>query len=445
MPREGRPQARLLVDGDGGARWPLLWSHVDKIGRSSSKKRRVTRLMDGLLKKSSGDSSQAAALTVISVAPGMAKSRGGPTFSIAGLCEAVARAGMTQLLQTVAAAPGDPELLPDPGLVQTIRVPGFHSKALRLLYSPSFQRGLFQRCQKSRVGVMHNHGLWTQPNHAAARVARQLEIPMVVSAHGMLAGWAMHHKAWKKKFGWWAYQKADLKQARVIRVTAEHEALAVRQLGFQQPLALIPNGIEIPTLAEPANGKEPRVLLFVGRIYPVKGLLNLVKAWAAVRPPGWRCIIAGPDEAGHQREVLAALAEAGLGDEFSFPGAIDGSAKWALYRSADLCVLPSFTENFGLVVAEALACGVPVITTQGTPWECLRARDCGWWVPVGAEPLAAALREATGTTDARRREMGRRGRQLVEEKYAWGPIGRSMVQVYHWMLGYGPKPDCIIG
>ena len=380
----------------------------------------------------------------MSVIPGMAKSRGGPTFGVAGLCEATAQAGISQLLMTIEAPQGEPERLPAPGVVETVRVPGFHSKALRLIYSPGFRRELLQRCRDADIEIIHNHGLWTQPNHVAARVARQLKIPLIASAHGMLATWALQHKAWKKKLGWWAYQKADLEQAHVIRATAEHEALAIRKLGFRQPIALVPNGIEIPDRAEPANGKDPRVLLFVGRIYPVKGLLSLVKAWAAVRPQGWRCVIAGPEEAGHKREVEAAISDLGLGNGFSFPGAIDGDAKWDLYRSADLFVLPSFTENFGLVVAEALACGVPVITTMGTPWECLRVRDCGWWVDIGAEPLAAALKEATGATDARRREMGLRGRQLVEERYAWGPIGKSMAEVYHWMLGRAPKPECII-
>ena len=394
--------------------------------------------------KVSGLKSGVPTACVMSVTPGMAKSRGGPTFGVAGLCEATAHAGVSQFLMTVEAPEGEAERLPAPGAVETVRVPGFHSKALRLTYSRGFQRQLLQRCREQGIDIIHNHGLWSQPNHVAARVARQLGIPLVVSAHGMLAAWALQHKAWKKRLGWWVYQKADLEQARVIRATAEHEALAIRKLGFRQPIALIPNGIEIPDRGEPANGKDPRVLLFVGRIYPVKGLLNLVKAWAAVRPQGWRCVLAGPDEAGHKRVVEAAIGEAGLGSAFSFPGAIDGSAKWDLYRSADLFVLPSFTENFGLVVAEALACGVPVVTTRGTPWESLPVRDCGWWADVGAEPLAAALREATGATDARRREMGLRGRQFVEERYAWGPIAESMVQVYQWMLGRHSKPDCII-
>ena len=397
-----------------------------------------------MLKKNTGPKSEVPTTCVISVIPGMAKSRGGPTFGVAGLCEATAHAGISQLLMTVEAPQGEEEKLPAPGAVETIRARGFHSKALRLTYSPGFRRELLQRCREHGIEIIHNHGLWSQPNHAAARVARQLEIPLVVSTHGMLAAWALQHKAWKKKLGWWAYQKADLEQARVIRATAEPEALAIRKLGFHQPIALVPNGIEFPARTEPVNGKGAHVLLFVGRLYPVKGLLNLVKAWAAVRPQGWRCVVAGPDEAGHKREVEAAVSDAGLGNAFSFPGAIDGDAKWDLYRSADLFVLPSFTENFGLVVAEALACGVPAITTKGTPWECLPVRDCGWWVDIGVEPLSAALKEATGATDARRREMGLRGRQLVEERYAWGPIGKTMAEVYQWILGRASKPDCII-
>src|ERR1035437_461808 len=359
-----------------------------------------------VLKKSRELKREVPKACVMSVIPGMAKSRGGATFGVAGLCEATAQAGVSQLLMTVEAPKGEPEWLPAPRTVETIRVPGFHSKALRLLYSPGFRRELLQRCSAHRIEIMHSHGLWSQPNHVAARVAHQLAIPLVVSAHGMLAAWALQHKAWKKRLGWWAYQKADLDQARVIRATAEHEALAISNLGLRQPIALIPNGIEIPDQAQATNGKEPRVLLFVGRIYPVKGLLNLVKAWAGRRPPGGRCIIAGPDEAGHKREVETAISNAGLGNAFSFPGSIDGSAKWDLYRSADLFVLPSFTENFGLVVAEALACGVPAITTKGAPWQSLQTRGCGWWVDIGFEPLVAVLREATGATDAQRREIG---------------------------------------
>jgi glycosyltransferase involved in cell wall biosynthesis len=97
-----------------------------------------------------------------------------------------------------------------------------------------------------------------------------------------------------------------------------------------------------------------------------------------------------------------------------------------------------------VVIAEALACGVPVITTKGTPWNELLAHRCGWWVDAGAEPLATAMREAIALTDEQRREMGKRGRCLVEERYSWPKIAVEMKLVYEWVLGGGTKPECVV-
>jgi glycosyltransferase involved in cell wall biosynthesis len=114
-----------------------------------------------------------------------------------------------------------------------------------------------------------------------------------------------------------------------------------------------------------------------------------------------------------------------------------------LLQSASLFVLPTFSENFGIAVAEALAAGVPVITTKGAPWKELETHRCGWWVDVGAEPLATAMREAIALSDEQRRAMGKRGRRLVEERYSWPKIAADMKSVYEWVLGSGPKPECV--
>ena len=139
-----------------------------------------------------------------------------------------------------------------------------------------------------------------------------------------------------------------------------------------------------------------------------------------------------------------AIRERQLENDFSFLGPIEDEDKWQLYRQSDLFVLPSHTENFGLVVAEALACGLPVITTHGTCWQELIAQRCGWWVPIGAAPLANALREATALTDAERREMGRRGRHLIESSYGWPLVAKKMLAVYKWMLGQDSQPEWVI-
>ena len=197
---------------------------------------------------------------------------------------------------------------------------------------------------------------------------------------------------------------------------------------------------------------EIRTALFLGRIHPVKGLLDLVHGWAKVSSQwsevsgqsNWRVVIAGRGEAGHVEEVKVEIRKLKLETSFEFVGPVEGDAKWSLYHSADLFVLPSHSENFGIVVAEALACGVPVITTKGAPWECLQTHRCGWWTDIGVAPLAAVLRDAMSRTDAERQEMGQRGRAWMERDFSWAGVAAKMKTVYAWMLGQGPTPDCVV-
>ena len=292
--------------------------------------------------------------------------------------------------------------------------------------------------------VIHNHGLWLGVNHSGALLARKRCTPLLCSPHGMLRPWAISHKRWKKKLAWWLYQRADLRCAAALHATSPVEAQEFRRLGLENPIAIVPNGISIPPWQEPCQRTGPRTVLFLGRIHLIKGLLTLVSAWAKVRPAGWRCVIAGPDQGGHQAQVEAAITREKLETVFEVTGPVLPEGKWALFHSAHLFVLPSVSENFAVVVAEALAASVPVITTKGTPWEELVTHQCGWWVDIGAEPLEAALREAMALSDEQRQEMGQRGRRLVAEKYAWPKIALQMKSVYEWVLGGGPKPHCVV-
>jgi glycosyltransferase involved in cell wall biosynthesis len=260
----------------------------------------------------------------------------------------------------------------------------------------------------------------------------------------MLAPWALRHKAWKKRLAWWLYQRRDLSRATLLAATSEQEVRDIRRLVPGKKIALVPNGVELPKdRREEREERKEKTAVFLGRIHPVKGLKNLLEAWHLVRPDGWRCILAGPDEADHRRELDALLRSHHLEDSFEFPGLLEDEQKWALLRKADLFVLPSFTENFAVAVAEALASGVPVITTRGAPWKELQTRRCGWWVDIGVEPLAAALEEATSLSDQERHEMGQRGRHLVEENYSWPRVASEMLPVYQWVLGKDLRPASI--
>lgn len=317
--------------------------------------------------------------------------------------------------------------------------------------------------------VMHIHALWILSSHRAAVLAQKKSIPYVFSTHGMLAPWSLSHKRWKKMIAWWLYQHRDLKHAAMFHVTAPCEIQWLWELGFTQPCMLAPLGADLPGLECIAiKSHSVHRILFVGRVYPVKGLVNLVQAFARLKnagriPAPWQVVVAGPDQAGHMGELIALAQKSGLtvanlsevsaAEKISvveqspadivFTGGVYGEIKDALHRLADLFVLTSFSENFGVVVADALAYGLPVIATQGTPWQELESKECGWWIPIGDEPLAGALHAAMLLGEKERHAMGVRGRQLVEAKYTWPSIARQMSEAYAWLLHRGIKPDSV--
>jgi len=241
-----------------------------------------------------------------------------------------------------------------------------------------------------------------------------------------------------------AYQKAALRQASLFHVTSEEEVEALRDLGFDQPVAMIPNGVQLPEQqSADSSSAGPRRALFLSRLHPKKGLPMLIEAWARVRPKDWELILVGPSEEGHRAELEEQVRSHGLDDEITFSGSVSDKEKWAVYRSADLFVLPTHSENFGIVVAEALAAGTPVLTTTGTPWRELETHGCGWWVEPEVERITRALDDAVGCADEERRAMGARGRRLVEEQYSWQGVARQMQAAYRWLVNGGARPECV--
>ncbi len=309
-------------------------------------------------------------------------------------------------------------------------------------YAPALARRVFG--QSPRPELVHIHGMWTYCDWLALRVHDRFGIPLIASPHGMLRQWAFAHRWWKKLPIWWLWERRKHAGAAAVVATSPEEAQEMRALGLRMPIAIIPHGLHLPALTQPKPANAPRIALFLSRIHPVKGLPLLVEAVAKLRPTGWKFVIAGPGEDGHELAIQAAVQAAGLTELFAFPGPVYREEKWRAYRNADLFVLPTLSENFGIVIAEALACETPVITTTGAPWQALQTHRCGWWVAATAAALAGALAEALAQPPETLQAMGRRGRELVQAHYTWDHATTRLTELYAWALGRGAQPSCVL-
>lgn len=284
-----------------------------------------------------------------------------------------------------------------------------------------------------RWDVVHIHGVWSPVLHKVTQWARRAGIPIVWSPHGMLRKRALRMKGLKKFVALGLYQWWDLRKAAMIHVCSGMEKRDVERLRIGVPFWQVPLGVEVGAPELIANKREKRVL-YIGRINRGKGLANLVRAWAKVRATGWKVEIVGFDEEGCEAELKRVVKQLGMEKEFYFPGPIYGAEKVEKIATSSILILPSFSENFGSVVIEALAQKTPVIATKETPWEELEERKCGWWVELGVEPLARALAEATSLSGEEQQVMGERGRKLVEEKYTWDSVAKKMIEGYKKVL-----------
>lgn len=384
---------------------------------------------------------------VIHTTSSLVPEAGGPARSVPGLCSALSELGFD--VHILAADLGDqysdPLISPENQFKVNLLPCRFHQD-LKPIWIPGYRKTLMDLSKTGEQVLIHDHGLWLPRNRIAQMVSNNLNIPLVVSTRGMLEPWALQFGRGRKWLAWVAYQKKQLADTSVLHATSREEAAHLSRLGLKRPIALIPNGVKVPTIGFQPNDKPPGGgrILFLSRIHPKKGLLNLVEAVKRLSLIDWEVVIAGYDELGHLEEVRQAVQKSSHSDMFRFIGPVENQKKWDLYSSADIFVLPTYSENFGMVVAEALACGVPVLTTKGTPWGELISHECGWWVEPTIEGLAAGLEQALMCSAAERKRMGENGRVLVQQKYSWAAVAKKMITLYDWVLGLGEKPELFV-
>ncbi|MCM4155366.1 glycosyltransferase [Gramella sp. AN32] len=299
----------------------------------------------------------------------------------------------------------------------------------------------------STPDLLHGHGLWQLLVHQMAKIARKNKIPYIITPRGMLEPWSLEQKTFKKKIALSLFQNKDLNNATCIHATATLEAENIRNLGYTNPIAVIPNGIDLTEFPKFEKFKTTeKKILFLSRIHQKKGIENLIEAWSQIPKivkENWSINIVGNGEEKYCEELQDLLIDKGLSEQIFIKGPMYGEDKLKEYQDADLFVLPTYSENFGIVIAEALACNTPIITTKGAPWEELETTQSGWWIDIGVEPLREALEEALQTPPETLSRMGENGRRLIEEKYSIEAVAKQMEELYTWILEKGEKPDFV--
>lgn len=294
--------------------------------------------------------------------------------------------------------------------------------------------------------IIHTHGLWLFPNVYPSWVVRRADAraKVVLSPRGMLAPQARQFSRFRKRLYWEVFQKRALSDAACLHATSEEECEDIRKAGLSNPVAVIPNGVDLPSVRAQNAKRLERTVLSLGRIHPKKGLERLVRAWAEVEPnfPDWNLLIAGPAERGHDCE-LRHIAHLLKLKRVQVVGPAYGEARAAAYEAADLFVLPTLSENFAMTVAEALAAGVPVISTKGAPWRPMEVERCGWWIDHGVAPMAAALRCAMSAPRQELEAMGQRGASWMARDFSWDSVAGRMLDVYRWLSGGRDRPTCV--
>lgn len=328
--------------------------------------------------------------------------------------------------------------------------------------------GLKELLREQDYDLAHTHGLWMYPSVAVHAWHKKTGRPYVVSPHGMLDPWAVRNSGWKKRIALAAYERTHLRDAACIRALCQSEAESIRAFGLKNPICVIPNGVDLPGGEEqcrslPFESGGRKVLLYLGRIHPKKGLSNLLRAWAdpgtaAIRQSNrWVLAIAGWDQSGYEAELKDLANELGLrwsdvGDGNTSSGATDSLVflgpqfnedKAACYRSCDAFILPSVSEGLPMVVLEAWAYGKPVLMTSRCNLPEGFAAGAAWEISGDVPALATKIQELIEIPESDRIAAGCRGRALVQNNFAWNGIAQQMRDVYSWLVGGGQRPVCV--
>jgi len=374
-------------------------------------------------------------MKITNVIHGIGNPSAGPSYSLRELAAALADRGDQVSVLTLPPAP--------PHWPENVELKIFDG-FLRRPIGYSWDLHSEVRQASLEPGILYFVGLWRLTNLYSGFLGPSRAAKIVVAPRGMMSSYTFQKNGLGKSAWWHTFQRPALAQVDCFHATATSEYEDIRTAGIKKPVCIIPNGIDIPPLQRDVK-PDRRKLLFLGRINHKKGLDLLLPAWRSLQAsfPDWDLTIAGPLESSYAKRIMEDAKNIGC-QRVTFSGQLLGDAKARIYAESDLFVLPTYSENFGLAIAEALSHGVPVVTTRGAPWRELQEQRCGWWTDIDEVKIHAALSEAMSKSRIDLDEMGFRGRDWMERDFSWPLIAEKTQATFEWLLHGATRPSWVV-
>lgn len=374
-------------------------------------------------------------MKVLHVVPSVAARYGGPSEVALRSVVSLREAGIEALLATTDAdgagrlpVPTGEEV--DYEGARCIFFPRWRGESLKA--SPALARWL--RGHVNRFDVLHVHSVFSHPSLAAGHAARREGVPYVVRPLGQLDAWSLSQHAWRKR-AFLALGGRDLvERAAALHWTDESERSRAPLFAGERPSFVAPLGVDERLFEAREEGERAQAVMFLSRLHPKKNVEALIDSFASLgeEADGWRLVVAGDGEEAYVASLRSRAAATGR--PVDFVGWLTGEQKACSLASASLFVLPSKQENFGIVVAEAMAAGTPVVVSEAVALASAVARgEAGWVIPPGRGGLADALAEAIHSP-AERRRRGARARKLAAERFRWRAVARGLVAEYDRLI-----------
>ena len=299
----------------------------------------------------------------------------------------------------------------------------------KLQYSSELKSRLKQDIKKG--DIIFSNNLWNYPSYLSDRLSREKSVAHIISIRGTLYPWSLSQGKFRKKLAWYLFQKRALQRANLIHVTCKEELKALRELGITTPAALVPHGInfnDYQTLPNKSDAKDglsldhgQKYFLFMSRLHKKKGLDMLLDVWyeCSEKHPNWTLLIAGPDYGNYKEKIEDLELNSGQKCRVKLLGMLKGENKRKALSASEFFVLPSYSENFGVVIGEALAAGLPTLTTRGTPWNSINEFSCGQQIELNKVNLTKALDDMLLLDENELVTMSSNAKKLIKEKYSW--------------------------